>query len=219
MGEWNQVDVETTVEQLHSFDVPDAPERLVRWCVPTDRAIVLGRAQPDAFVDHDAARRANTTVVRRRSGGGVVLVDARSMFWFDIVVPNGDALWDDDVNRSFHWLGDVIVSALDVRRAHAHKGAMLTGDFARDVCFIGVGPGEVLVDGKKIVGISQRRRRSGAVFQCSVLTQPNAQDVTGLVRVDDDVALDAQLAGRVGHVVDFDGDAFRRRMLSVLGTL
>ena len=36
------------------------------------------------------------------------------------------------------------------------------------VCFAGLGPGEVLRDGDKLVGISQRRSRAGARFQCAV---------------------------------------------------
>ena len=36
------------------------------------------------------------------------------------------------------------------------------------VCFAGVGPGEVLAGGRKLVGISQRRTRAGARFQCAV---------------------------------------------------
>jgi hypothetical protein len=36
------------------------------------------------------------------------------------------------------------------------------------VCFAGLAAGEVIVDGAKVVGISQRRTRAGARFQCSV---------------------------------------------------
>ena len=37
------------------------------------------------------------------------------------------------------------------------------------VCFAGLGPGEVTVDGRKVVGISQRRTRAWARFQCAAL--------------------------------------------------
>ncbi len=37
------------------------------------------------------------------------------------------------------------------------------------VCFAGLGRGEVTVAGRKVVGISQRRTRDGARFQCAVL--------------------------------------------------
>jgi hypothetical protein len=38
--------------------------------------------------------------------------------------------------------------------------------WSRLVCFAGIGPGEVLVGGRKAVGISHRRTRAGARFQC-----------------------------------------------------
>jgi lipoate-protein ligase A len=34
------------------------------------------------------------------------------------------------------------------------------------VCFAGLGPGEVTVEGRKVVGLSQRRTREAALFQC-----------------------------------------------------
>jgi hypothetical protein len=36
------------------------------------------------------------------------------------------------------------------------------------VCFAGTAPGEVLLDGVKLVGLSQRRTRRGARFQCAI---------------------------------------------------
>ncbi|MDQ3757058.1 MAG: hypothetical protein M3394_04340, partial [Actinomycetota bacterium] len=39
---------------------------------------------------------------------------------------------------------------------------------SRQVCFAGLGPGEVSVGGRKVVGIAQRRTRFGALFQCAV---------------------------------------------------
>ena len=50
-----------------------------------------------------------------------------------------------------------------------HTGEMIRTLWSSAVCFAGVGPGEVLVDGAKVVGISQRRTRAGARFQCAVM--------------------------------------------------
>ena len=46
---------------------------------------------------------------------------------------------------------------------------MIQSFWSHAICFAGVGPGEVLIDGAKVVGISQRRTRAGARFQCAVL--------------------------------------------------
>jgi hypothetical protein len=45
---------------------------------------------------------------------------------------------------------------------------MIRSPWTPMVCFAGLGPGEVTVDGAKVVGISQRRTRVGALFQCAV---------------------------------------------------
>ncbi|HEX4903649.1 MAG TPA: hypothetical protein VFV42_12605, partial [Acidimicrobiales bacterium] len=42
------------------------------------------------------------------------------------------------------------------------------GPLGGTVCFAGRGPGEVLLGEAKVVGISQRRTRAGARFQCAV---------------------------------------------------
>jgi lipoate-protein ligase A len=49
-------------------------------------------------------------------------------------------------------------------RIAVHEGALLPSRFSRLVCFAGLGPGEVTLDGKKVVGLSQRRDRAGAWF-------------------------------------------------------
>jgi lipoate-protein ligase A len=37
------------------------------------------------------------------------------------------------------------------------------------VCYATLGRGEVLVDGRKVVGLAQRRRQAGALVQCGLL--------------------------------------------------
>ena len=58
---------------------------------------------------------------------------------------------------------------LGLPAAEAHPGPLLKRPWSELVCFAGLGPGEVTVDGRKVVGISQRRTRSGARFQCALL--------------------------------------------------
>jgi lipoate---protein ligase len=96
-------------------------------------------------------------------------VPERSL-WVDVVVPRDDPLWDDDVTRSFAWLGRCWRGALarcgvvgDV-----HAGPPVHRRSGRIICFAGLGPGEVVVDGRKVVGLSQRRTRAIARYQCVV---------------------------------------------------
>ena len=57
---------------------------------------------------------------------------------------------------------------LGVVGTRLHEGALACGPLGGTVCFAGRGPGEVLVGDAKVVGISQRRTRAGARFQCAV---------------------------------------------------
>jgi len=131
----------------------------------SDVAIVVGSAQREVPVS------TGIEVLRRRSGGGAVLLAPDELLWVDVVLPRGDPLWQDDVSSSVWWLGDAWrMALLDLGvEATVHSGPMLATRWSDRVCFAGVGPGEVLVGGRKVVGISQRRNRHGARFQCAVL--------------------------------------------------
>jgi lipoate-protein ligase A len=134
----------------------------------TRPTLVLGSSQKDDAVDWERARERSVDVVRRRSGGSAVLVEPGSALWVDVTIPAGDRWWDDDVGRAFHWLGaawaEVLIGAGVV--ASWYDGAMQRTEWSPWVCFAGLGPGEVTAGGRKVVGLSQRRTREGALFQC-----------------------------------------------------
>lgn len=130
-----------------------------------DVAVVVGSAQRVMPAVEGMA------MVRRRSGGGAVLVGPGEILWVDVLLPRGDPLWCDDVSRSVGWLGGAWCAALAEMNVEAtvHHGPMVATRWSEVVCFAGIGPGEVLVGGRKVVGISQRRNRGGARFQCAAL--------------------------------------------------
>ena len=57
-----------------------------------------------------------------------------------------------------------------------HRGAPRHADLGRAVCFAGIGSGEVGVGDRKVVGLSQRRTRDWARFQCLVHGRFDAED-------------------------------------------
>src|SRR5207253_4747496 len=93
---------------------------------------------------------------------------------------------DDDVGRSFHWLGQVWVDALATLGVASewNDGPMICPPWCRQVCFAGIGPGEVTVDGRKVVGLAQRRTRAGALFQCAALLRWDAEEMARLLDLD-----------------------------------
>lgn len=186
---------------LHAAEVAVGIGRRVWVQEVTGPALVLGSTQPLDGVDGEAAARAGVEVVRRRSGGGAVLVEPGGVVWVDVVVPPGDPLWDDDVGRAAHWIGQVwtrALAAVGVAGGQVHRDGLVTTPWSRQVCFGGLGPGEVTVAGRKVVGVSQRRTRAGARFQCAALLRWEPSDLVRLLALDGDqrAAAVADLAGR-----------------------
>lgn len=107
-------------------------------------------------------------VVRRRSGGGLVWLDPTVSCWVDLTVPVGDRLHSDDVGLAFGWIGELIAACLTEFgvEAEVHRGPAIAGPDDGLVCFTGRGAGEVFVEGRKLVGMSQRRTRHASRFQC-----------------------------------------------------
>ena len=175
------------------FDRPwPAPALRTVWFVEVDRpTLVLGSTQPDALVDRARATAAGVDVVRRHSGGGAVLLRPGETAWVDVLLPAGDPLSVADVGLAFAWLGRVwarALAAVGVAGAvHVHEGAPRPPTpWSAAVCFAGLGPGEVTVEGAKVVGISQRRRRAGALFQCGALVTWAPGPLVDLLALADD---------------------------------
>jgi lipoate-protein ligase A len=176
---------------LHAEPLPEAPARAVWVLDATAPALVLGSTQSEELVDSEAAAAAGIEVARRRSGGGVVLVLPGETAWVDVIMPAGDPLWDDDIARAVHWLGRAWQSALaelGVGATDVHEGPLACGPLGRLVCFATVGAGEVTVPGgdgpRKLVGISQRRTRAAARFQCAAYRRWDPEPLARLLRLD-----------------------------------
>ena len=179
------------VADLHAEPLPEAPGRAVWVLDATAPALVLGSTQSEELVDGEAAAAAGIDVARRRSGGGAVLVLPGEMAWVDVILPAGDPLWDDDIARAAHWLGRAWQSALaelGVGSTEVHEGALACGPLGRLVCFAAVGAGEVTVAGgdgpRKVVGVSQRRTRVAARFQCAAYRRWDPNPLARLLRLD-----------------------------------
>jgi lipoate-protein ligase A len=162
--------------------------------------LVLGSSQRDDVVDRERVEQRGVEVVHRRSGGSAVLVEPGAAVWVDVTIPAGDPLWDHDVGRAFHWLGAAWAEVLTAGglAARWHDGAMQATPWSASVCFAGLGPGEVTVDGRKVVGLSQRRTREAALFQCCAAVRWEPERLLDLLALDD--ADRARGAAELAHV-------------------
>jgi lipoate-protein ligase A len=117
--------------------------------------------------DAAAADASDLPRVRRRSGGGAVVVRPGAQLWLDLFIPTGHALAHHDTAKAALVVGQLWARALQPLLSEeltVHDGGMIETDWSRIDCFSGIGPGEVLLTGRKLVGVSQRRDRTGAWF-------------------------------------------------------
>lgn len=121
---------------------------------------------------------ADVAVLDRPTGGGAVLLGPE-LLSCDVLVPAGHALAGHDPLAAFDRVGAAwrdALAELGVSGLATHAGpstAHRRGDARQRllaaVCFATRGRGEVLLGGRKLVGLSQRRRRSGVLIQCGLL--------------------------------------------------
>ena len=168
--EWGRHNWTGTAADFHAMELP--AERALWWCQVQDPTVILGSTQTVDDVDQNIAVESGLLVSRRRSGGGAVFVHPTDSVWVDITISRNDPLWKDDVVQSMLWLGDLFVEALSPWvQAQVYRDSFSTGVDGRVVCFASSSPGEVFVGTNKLVGISQRRSRDGARFQCVLYRQ------------------------------------------------
>lgn len=198
---WRLVSTVGSANDFHQLRITPKPKPSV-WLHQLVRpAAVLGSSQRHEIIDEAFARSSDIEICGRRSGGGLVVVEPERSLWVDVIVPPTSGLWLADVNRSFHWLGDVWAETLrqqGVADVVVHTGALLHRTNGRVVCFAGLGPGEVSAGGRKVVGLSQRRTREGARFQCLVLEGWPGLLTKSLIRpefVPDDLEIETVNAG------------------------
>ena len=201
------LEITGSIADFHARPIPDDLVEAEVWSFrPPGRGLVLGSAQQEEIADLAASGRAGVAVAKRRSGGGAVYVDPERCVWVDVVLPTHDERWSNDVREATYWLGEAWQRALGRigLETRLYRGGLEQTPWGRLVCFAALGPGEVLVGDRKVVGISQRRTRAGARFQCIAYDRWDAADVLDLLAMTeaDRVEAAADLATRATGVGD-----------------
>jgi lipoate-protein ligase A len=182
----------------------------MRWYSFSPPAVLLGSAQRPHELDRSAVRKAGLPVHKRRSGGGAVL--SESLLSLDLVLPPDDALFTSNLTLSYRWFGEAWAEALgalglearlvEIDEARADTQAL--DPLLRRVCFGGLSPYEVLVGGRKIVGLAQVRRRPGALYQAGLYLRWEPERTAALMAASETerARLLEQLRARVVGVAD-----------------
>ncbi len=191
------------------------------WSTVASPGLVLGRLARDPALDRAAIAAEHVAVVRRSSGGGPVLWD-RDLLALDVVLPRGHRLAVADVVAAYRWLGEAIADALralgvagvEVIGVERARAARADPGAAADACFGGLSPFEVLAGGRKVVGLSQARRRPGTLLQAGI---PLTLDAARLARLmGRDAAFAAGLAATAAGVRELVPDLTAARVVAAV---
>lgn len=196
----------------------------LRWYGYVGRAVITGVGQGASTIADDLEAR-GIAVVRRLSGGAAVLADCE-MLALDAVLPATSRLASTDVVASYQWFGEAWAAAITkVGGARARAGVRVVsvaearrdrdalrasplelGAQAREAtCFATLSPYEVAwhppgTAARKLVGLSQVRRRGVALLQAGVHWRFDSEVMASLVARRDAIARDAETLER--HVAD-----------------
>ncbi|GIV96730.1 MAG: ligase [Herpetosiphonaceae bacterium] len=183
----------------------------MRWYSISPTTVLLGSSQRPHELDLTACSLANIAIHRRGSGGGVVLA-GEDLLLLDLAIPREHRLYIADVTRSYSWLGDIWAATLrrlgldsrviPVEEARADVRAL--DPLLKRVCFGGLSPYEIVVAGRKVVGLAQIRRRGGALLQAGVYRHWRPQQTAAVIAAEEherDV-LAERLAARVAGLDD-----------------
>ncbi len=191
------------IEELYDYEVlrtlAEPTMFVVRLAAPT---IVLGGSQ-DATV---LAPSASALGLRRRRGGGGAVLLRPDDVWIDWWIPRDDSRWAFDVHAGSQLAGQWWEEALRGVgvRPERHEGRVIDDPTLRVACFSGRGPGEIFVDDRKLVGVTQWRVREG-FFISTVLHASDSSELATYIADPSPVLADA-LVHHSLQSLGLDGD-------------
>lgn len=182
---WRRQEKLGSVAELHQLGPPSIAVPWLWVMAPNRPALVLGSAQASDVVLASMLETDGIDLATRSSGGGAVLVRPESTVWVDLWLPAGSASWADDLTQTFLHVGQWWLEAL---AALGVQGELVRdkperSDVTSTACFAGHGWGEIIWNGYKVVGLSQRRTRWGARVQAMV-ELGDASQVTRYLQLD-----------------------------------
>ncbi|MDQ2743425.1 MAG: ligase [Chloroflexota bacterium] len=179
------------------------------WWHATDRpTLILGGGQSWEQADIEACRRSGTRVLRRHAGGTAVFA-AAGVLGLDVALPAGHPLAGRDVVEAYRWLGEMWVRTLQALGVEAHlvtiEEARMAGkkhplnSAVRMACFGSLSPYEVTIEGRKLIGLAQVRRRAGSLLQSGLHLRFDPESLAASLRCEDRQALsDALRSAAIG---------------------
>ena len=158
-GAWNMALDESIQEHIGRGDsIPTL--RLYAW---TPACISLGHAQPFADVDMARLKSHNWEVVRRATGGRAIL--HTDELTYSVIAPTDEPRVEGSVLESYNRLAQALllaVKSLEIP-VEMKEGKADNGATPNPVCFEVPSTYEITVNGKKLIGSAQARKKEGVL--------------------------------------------------------
>lgn len=158
-GAWNMAVDESILEHIgRGASLPTL--RLYAW---TPACLSLGHAQPFADVDLARLQSRGWEVVRRVTGGRAIL--HTDELTYSVIAPLTEPRVEGSVLESYNRLAGALLRAvkkLDVP-VEMKEGKANNGGTPNPVCFEVPSTYEITVDGRKLIGSAQARKKEGVL--------------------------------------------------------
>jgi len=158
-GAWNMAADEAILEQIGKNESTPTL-RLYAWA---PACLSLGHAQPFADVDTSRLKRLGWEVVRRATGGRAIL--HTDELTYSVIAPLTEPRVEGSVLESYNRLAQALLRAvnnLDVL-VEMKEGKSNNDPNPNPVCFEVPSTYEITVNGKKLIGSAQARKKEGVL--------------------------------------------------------
>ena len=170
-GAWNMAVDESILEHIgRGESIPTL--RLYAW-IPA--CLSLGHAQPFADVDMTQLKQHGWEIVRRATGGRAIL--HTDELTYSVIAPSDEPHVEGSVLESYNRLAQALlfaVKSLEIP-VEMKEGKVIDGGMPNPVCFEVPSTYEITVNGKKLVGSAQARKKEGVLQHGSL---PLSGDLT-----------------------------------------
>lgn len=160
-GAWNMALDESILEHIGRNEAMPTL-RLYAW---EPACLSLGHAQPFADIDMRRLKQRGWEVVRRATGGRAIL--HTDELTYSVIAPNDEPRVEGSVLESYNRLAQALlfaVQSLEIPvEMKEHVGSTSSMAPSNPVCFEVPSSYEITVDGKKLIGSAQARKKEGVL--------------------------------------------------------
>ena len=175
-GAWNMAVDEAILEHIgRGESIPTL--RLYAWDPP---CLSLGHAQPFSDVNVKRLKQRGWEVVRRATGGRAIL--HTDELTYSVIAPSNEPRVEGSVLESYNRLAQALLLAVKSLEIPVEMKAGKANENVtpNPVCFEVPSTYEITVDGKKLIGSAQARKREGVLQHGSL---PLTGDLTRICQV------------------------------------